>query len=146
MKCLDAKHCESANGIARINEFKEIALSVVSSGYQSNVEALCLAMWIREHLVTLSHKYGGYDLRVHAFEIPEDLSKIIEDRSKQLVSKSLNPAHEISLEHLFPDTEIRLHALQRVQLLHKGDLHAYLHALVSKERDSLTGESASISP
>lgn len=144
MKCLDAKHCENANGIARINEFKEIALSVVSSGYQSNVEALCLAMWIREHLVTLSHKYGGYDLRVHAFEIPEDLSKIIEDRSKQLVSKSLNPAHEISLEHLFPDTEIRLHALQRVQLLHKGDLHAYLHALVSKERDSLTGESASI--
>jgi len=144
VKCLDAKHCEKANGLLRINEFKQITARISSSGYQSNTQALCLAMWIRENLVKLSHKYGGYDLRVHAFEIPQGLDEIIKDRSNHLDSESWNSAHDISLEHLFPDTEIRLHALQRVQLLHKGDLHAYLHALVSKERDALTGESATI--
>ena len=144
VKYLDTKHCEKANGLKRIKEFKEIAGRVGTSGYQSNIEALCLAMWIRENLVRLSHKHGGYDLRVHAFEIPEALNEMIQDRSKTFTSESLNPAQEISLEHLFPDTEVRLHALQRVQLLHKGDLHAYLHALVRKERDSLTGESATI--
>ncbi len=144
VKCLDTKHCEKANGPTRIKEFKEIAERVGTSGYQSNIEALCLAMWIRENLVRLSHKHSGYDLRVHAFEIPESLNEIIQDRSNKFTSESLNPTQEISLEHLFPDPEVRLHALQRVQLLHKGDLHAYLHALVSKERDSLTGESATI--
>ena len=144
MQCLDTKHCAKANDPTRIKEFKEIARRVEVSGYQSNIEALCLAMWIRENLVRLSHKHGGYDLRVHAFEIPDALNEIIQDRSERFASESLNPAQEISLEHLFPDTEIRLHALQRVQLLHKGDLHAYLHALVSKERDSLNGESATI--
>ena len=144
VKCVDTKHCEKANDATRIKEFKEIAGRVGVSGYQSNIEALCLAMWIRENLVRLSHKHGGYDLRVHAFEIPHGLNKKIQDRCEKFASESLNFTQEISLEHLFPDTEVRLHALQRVQLLHKGDLHAYLHALVRKERDSLTGESATI--
>ena len=144
VKCLDTKHCEKANDPTRIKEFKEIAERVGVSGYQSNIEAFCLAMWIRENLVRLSHKHGGYDLRVHAIEIPEALNEIIQDRSEGFTIESLNPAQEISLEHLFPDTEIRLHALQRVQLLHKGDLRAYLHALVRKERESLIGESSTI--
>ena len=144
MKYMDTKHCEKANGPTRIKEFKEIAGRVCASGYQSNIEAFCLAMWIRENLVRLSHKHRGYDLRIHAFEIPDGLNEIIQDRCEKFANESLNSTQEISLEHLFPDTEVRLHALQRVQLLHKGDLHAYLHALVRKERDSLTGESATI--
>ena len=144
MKNLDTKHCEKANGPTRIKEFKEIAGRVGASGYQSNIEALCLAMWIRENLVRLSHKHGGYDLSVHAFEIPEALNEMIQDRSERFTSESLNPAQEITLEHLFPDPEVRLHALQRAQLLHKGDLHAYLYALVRKEKDSLVGKSATI--
>ena len=144
LNCMDMKHCKKANDAMRINQFKEIAVRISASGYQSNIEVACLAMWIREHLVALSHKYGGYDLRVHAIEIPKGLDEIIQDRCEKLTRKSLNPCHEIYLEHLFPDTEVRLHALQRVQLLHKGDLHAYLHALVSKEKASLSGESATI--
>ena len=144
VKYVDTKHCKKANDPTRIKEFKEIAGRVEVSGYQSNIEALCLAMWIRENLVRMSHKHGGYDLRVHAFEIPDALNEIIQGRCETFASESLNSTQEISLEHLFPDTEVRLHALQRVQLLHKGDLYAYLHALVRKERDSLTGESATI--
>jgi hypothetical protein len=144
VKFLDSKHCEKANDPTRIKEFKEITGRIAVSGYQSNIEALCLAMWIRENLVRLSHKHGGYDLRVHAFEIPDGLIEIIQDRCEKFASESLYSTQEISLEHLFPDTEVRLHALQRVQLLHKGDLHAYLHALVRKEKDSLVGESATI--
>ena len=101
-------------------------------------------MWIREQLAILGAKQGGYDLRVHTISIPSNLSDVILKKEKEWSSFELQNGNQLSLKHLFPDPEIRSFALERIQLLHKGSLLAYLSSLVSKERDSLYGESATI--
>jgi hypothetical protein len=124
--------------------FLDLAYEIESAGYQSNTTALHLAMWIREQLVILGAKHGGYDLRVHTISIPSNLNEIILKKEKELSSFQLQNGNQLSLKHLFPDPEIRSFALERIQLLHKGSLLAYLSSLVSSERDSLDGESATI--
>jgi len=144
VKHLQTDHGKKANTAGKIKEFIDLASQIEDLGYQSNSKALTLAMWIREQLAELSRNHGGYDLQVHALLLPAGLDEIISNRCKQLQLTDPVPPLQVSIEELFPDPEIRAHALQRVQLLHKGDLHSYLHALVSKERDSLTGNSATI--
>jgi hypothetical protein len=124
--------------------FLDLAHEIQSAGYQSNPTALHLAMWIREQLVILGSRQGGYDLRVHTISIPSNLNDVILKKEKELSSFELQNGNQLSLKHLFPDPEIRSFALERIQLLHKGSLLAYLSSLVSRERDSLYGESATI--
>ena len=50
----------------------------------------------------------------------------------------------VSLNALFPDPKLRAFALERMQILYRGDLIAYLSSLVSKEKQSLMTFSASI--
>ena len=50
----------------------------------------------------------------------------------------------LSLNALFPEPKLRAFALERMQMLHRGDLIAYLSALVAKEKESLMSLSASI--
>jgi len=124
--------------------FLDLAHEIESAGYQSNPTALHLAMWIREQLVILGAKQGGYDLRVHTLSIPSNLTDLIHKKEKELSSFELQNGNQLSLKHLFPDPEIRSFVLERIQLLHKGSLLSYLSSLVSRERDSLHGESATI--
>jgi len=124
--------------------FLDLAHEIESAGYQSNPTALHLAMWIREQLVILGAKQGGYDLRVHTLSIPSNLTDLIYKKEKELSSFELQNGNQLSLKHLFPDPEIRSFVLERIQLLHKGSLLSYLSSLVSRERDSLHGESATI--
>ena len=50
----------------------------------------------------------------------------------------------LSLSQLFPNPRLRAFALERIQMLHRGDLIAYLSSLVARERESLLSSSASI--
>ena len=143
------KHLEEGNGSNQnssksIAAFKKIVSAIVTAGYQSNDIAFTLAMWIREQLAELAVQHGGYDLRVHFLKISSNIENIISERHDKFINFEPQTGGIISLETLFPDYEIRSHVLERVQLLHKGNLLSYLHALVEEERNSLSGESATI--
>lgn len=129
-----SKHCKI---------FIEQAQEIVSSGYQDNADVMLFATWIRESLVKLSNKHGNYDLRVHAIDLPLDLKGLLANRENKLTRNGLNRT-SLSLSTLFPDPKLRGFALERIQVLHRGDIIEYLNSLVSRERDSLLGYSATI--
>lgn len=133
------------NNVSCIQEFKKIATEIENEGYQSNEMAISLSIWIREQLSKLAGSLGSYDLRVHTIIIPDDISRVIQDRSNALSRFEVHNGNSFALDELFPDKKIRAFVLERVQLLHKGSLLPYLHSLVSREKASLDGESATIS-
>tara|TARA_B100001057_G_scaffold208743_1_gene209427 strand:- start:13261 stop:14163 length:903 start_codon:yes stop_codon:yes gene_type:complete len=113
--------------------------------YETNKEAFFMAMWVREQLSELSRKQGNYHLSVHALTFPEDLDRTIHGVEKRATQSGfVPPQQETSLSVLFPEPELRNYARERMQMLHRGDLNSYLASLVSKERDSLATNSASI--
>lgn len=143
------KHLEEGNGSNQnspkiIAAFKKIVSEIASAGFQSNDRAFTLAMWIREQLTELAVRHGGYDLRVHFLKISPNFGEVISERYDKFVNFEPQSGSIVSLETLFPDPEIRSHVLERVQLLHKGNLLSYLSSLVKGERESLSGESATI--
>jgi hypothetical protein len=103
-----------------------------------------LGIWIREELSKISKTQASYDLRVHTLPFPEEIDSTILQMEQKASGNSFNKESELSIDSLFPDPNLRSFALERMQILHKGDLIAYLSSLVSKERDSLLTNSASI--
>lgn len=126
-------------------EFLNIVESIRKNGFEANADAIFLAMWIREQLLKMAAETGSYDLRVHPIALPGNLSEVIMSKDRFLTNLDIKKDFPLSLEQLFPDSRIRGFALERIQLLHHGNLLAYLHTLVARERDSLHGYSASIS-
>jgi hypothetical protein len=125
-------------------EYREKIKVFREKGYEVNKEAFFFCMWIRERLGELSRKQGSYDLRVHPLTFPDDIDSLISGVEKRATQSGLGKEKEISLSTLFPDPQLRNFARERMQMLHRGDLNSYLSALVTKEKDSLTGNSASI--
>ncbi len=112
-------------------------------GFQENADAMLLAIWIRESLVKLSNKHGNYDLRVHKIEMPNDFDALLSQRDNHMTKAGFNRP-TLSLSTLFPDRKLRGFALERIQVLHRGDIVEYLSSLISREKDSLLGYSATI--
>ena len=123
--------------------FEKKVNQITQLGFRENADAMLLATWIRECLVKLSNKFGNYDLRVHAIEIPEDIDELL-NKKESLLTRSGFTRHNLSLSTLFPDPKVRGFALERIQVLHRGNIVEYLASLVSKEKDSLLGYSATI--
>ena len=138
------KSGDKHNSVKAIKAFKKLVQEIEQTGFQSNQLAFSLAMWIREQLANLASKNGGYDLRLHSIKIPIGISQVISKRSNIFTEFKSGLSKDISLQDLFPDPAVSSYVLERVQLLHKGDLLSYLNSLVCKERESLTGESATI--
>ena len=132
------------NSIHRIRGFKGLVSKIESLGYQSNDDAYALAMWIREELSKLASEKGGYDLRLHAFTFPPRIADFIAQRCKASLSTQTKLSTQIPIETLFPDPQTKEYVLERVRLLHKGNLISYLNYLVANERTSLNGDSAKI--
>ena len=129
---------------AGVLAFREKIRIYREKGYEVNNEANFLCMWIREQLGVLSRTQGSYDLRVHSLTFPEDLDRVISGVEKRSTQSGFGEKTDISLSTLFPDPQLRNFARERMQILHRGDVHSYLAALVTKERDSLTGNAATI--
>ncbi len=124
--------------------YREKIKAFREKGYDMNKEAYFLAMWVREQLSELARQQGNYDLRVHPLTFPEDLDQVIAGIERKTTRSGIEKKEEISLSTLFPDSQLRNFARERMDVLHRGDLHSYLASLVAKERDSLMGNSASI--
>ena len=138
------KNWKKINPDKRINDFKDLVSEIESTGFQGNQKAYTLAMWIREELSKLASEKKGYDLRVHAFVIPIRVSDFISKRSEISFIEKQNLNNNIPIEELFPDSQTKEYVLERVRLLHKGNLVSYLNYLVANERNSLKGNSAKI--
>jgi hypothetical protein len=122
----------------KIKGFREV-------GFEQNTEAFFLAMWVRKTLSDLLIKQGNYDLRIHPIAFPEDIESVISDEEKKSTQSGFPQMQSgVSLNALFPDPKLRAFALERMQILYRGDLIAYLSSLVSKEKQSLMTFSASI--
>lgn len=122
----------------KIKGFREV-------GFEQNTEAFFLAMWVRKTLSDLLIKQGNYDLRIHPITFPEDIESVISDEEKKSTQSGFPQMQSgVSLNALFPDPKLRAFALERMQILYRGDLIAYLSSLVSKEKQSLMTFSASI--
>ena len=145
VKSLSESKEAKKNKASLVKEFKRLTTEIESEGYQSNEKASVLCMWIREQLAKLASTQASYDLRVHTIKIPPGISGIIDERNQVLSKLDANDENLPTLEKLFPDPEIRGFVLERVQLLHKGNLLSYLNSLVTREKASLQGESATIS-
>ena len=141
---IESKEANKNNDLC-IQEFKDIALEIENEGYQSSEKATSLSIWIREQLSKLAGRLGSYDLRIHTIEIPVGITQIIKDQGNALSRFEVSNGGLLALDELFPDQEIRAFVLERIQLLHKGSLLSYLHSLVSMEKSSLEGDSATIS-
>ena len=124
--------------------FREKVQLYRESGYENNRNAFYLGMWIREKISEISRNQGSYDLRVHALPLPQNLESAISQIEQKITGNSVETKAEISLESLFPDANLRSFARERMEVLHKGDLFAYLSSLVSKEKESLLTNAASI--
>ena len=136
-KLYDISNPGVKNFLTKVEAIKKI-------GFETNADALLLGIYLRESLLKLSKKQGNYDLRVHTLDFPDDLSRALLQTEKKLTKSGLKPMPSVSLDTLFPDPKIRGFALERMHILHRGDLITYLNSLVSKERDSLLGYSATI--
>jgi hypothetical protein len=101
-------------------------------------------MWVREKLSDLLIQQGSYNLLIHALQLPDDIEKVIKLEEKKVTKGGHDGKTNISLATLFPNPRLRAFALERVQMLHRGDLIAYLSSLVARERESLMSSSASI--
>lgn len=124
--------------------FREKIKSFRANGYESSNEVFYLGMWLRERINEMSKNQLSYDLRVHPIVFPESLQSAILQMEIQTRDQSEVNKKEISFESLFPEPQLRSFARERTQVLHQGDLNAYLSSLVSKEKDSLMTNSASI--
>jgi hypothetical protein len=124
--------------------FREKIKTIRATGYENNIEVTYLGMWIREELSKIAKTQASYDLRVHTLKFPEQIDSTILRMEQKAKVNSNNEGPGLSIESLFPDPTLRRFAMERTQILHKGDLVAYLSSLVSKERDSLLTNSASI--
>ena len=124
--------------------FREKIKAFRKSGYENNKEVFYLGMWIREALSEISKTQASYDLRVHPISFPENLEATISEMESKTKNVSNGQKVSVSLESLFPDPHLRSYARERMQVLHHGDLIAYLASLVSKEKESLSTHSASI--
>ena len=145
VKSLSESKEAKKNKASLVKEFVGLTSEIGGEGYQSNKRAAVLCMWIREQIAKLASTQASYDLRVHTIKIPPGISRIIDERNQVLSKIKANDEDLPPLEKLFPDPGIRGFVLERVQLLHKGNLLSYLNSLVSKEKVSLQGESATIS-
>lgn len=145
VKSLSESNEAKKNKVSLVKEFVGLTSEIGGEGYQSNKRAAVLCMWIREQIAKLASTQASYDLRVHTIKIPPGISGIIDERNQVLSKIEANDEDLPALEKLFPDPGIRGFVLERVQLLHKGNLLSYLNSLVSKEKVSLQGESATIS-
>lgn len=124
--------------------FREKVKLIRSSGYENNKEVFYLGLWIREELSKISKSQASYDLRVHTLKFPENIDlAILEIEQKNLIQTKKDNT-DFSIDSLFPDPQLRSYVMERIQVLHKGDLIAYISSLVCKERDSLLTDSASI--
>jgi hypothetical protein len=130
---------------AGVTAYREKIKVFREKGYEINNEAFFMAMWVREQLSELSRKQGSYHLSIHPLSFPQDLDSTIHGVEKRATQSGFtSPKQEISLSALFPDPQLRNYARERMQVLHRGDLNSYLSSLVSKEKDSLVTNSASI--
>lgn len=130
---------------AGVTAYREKIKVFREKGYEINNEAFFMAMWVREQLSELSRKQGSYHLSIHPLSFPQDLDSTIHGVEKRATQSGFTPPkQEISLSALFPDPQLRNYARERMQVLHRGDLNSYLSSLVSKEKDSLVTNSASI--
>ena len=145
VKSLSESKEAKKNKVSLVKEFVGLTSEIGGEGYQSNKRAAVLCMWIREQIAKLASTQASYDLRVHTIKIPPGISRIIDERNQVRSKIEANDEDLPPLEKLFPDPGIRGFVLERVQLLHKGNLLSYLNSLVSKEKVSLQGESATIS-
>jgi len=127
-----------------VDQFLEIAERIRSTGFESNAEATFLAMWIREQLGVLFNRHHGYNLKIHPLSLPEDLHKVLKIKDQKFTKSGIKFKSNLSLESIFPDSKIRGFALERIQLLHRGDVISYINSLVAREKDSLNGYSATI--
>lgn len=128
-----------------VTAYREKIKSFREKGYETNKEALFMAMWVREQLSELSRKQGTYLLSVHPLTFPQDLDSTIHGVEKRATQSGFDTSgQDVSLSALFPEPDLRNYARERMQMLHRGDLNSYLASLVSKERDSLGTNSASI--
>ena len=145
LKSLSQSKDAKKNKASLVKEFERLITKIEGEGYQSNEKATVLCMWIREQLAKLASTQTSYDLRVNTIKIPPGISRIIDSRNQALSELEANEENLPALEKLFPDPRVRGFVLERVQLLHKGNLLSYLNSLVTRERESLQGESATIS-
>ena len=124
--------------------FREKIKLFRTTGYENNQQVYFLGIWIREKLGELSQKHGSYDLRIHTIDFPDNLDSVI---NQIKLNMEMDITAKIDGNHydlLFPDSVLRNFARERTQVLHNGDLIAYICSLVSKERLSLETNSASI--
>ncbi len=128
----------------KVQAFRKKIESFIESNFEDNVEVYFLAMWIREQLSSLTIKKGSYNLKVDTLQFPEDIDEIIRKGESKTTKGSFNRSLDVSLSDLFPNPKLRAFALERIQMLHRGDLVAYLSSLVSREKESLSNFSASI--
>ena len=124
--------------------FREKVKSYRESGYENNKNVYYLGIWIREKLSEMTRNLTSYDLRVHTIPFAENLESVILQIEQRNSFKSSEGKDEICVESIFPDPNLRSFARERMQVLHHGDLIAYLSSLVSKEKESLLTNSASI--
>lgn len=127
-----------------IKGFSDKVELIERQGFEENPDAYFLAMWVREKLSELLITQGSYNLQVHPINIPADINAVIKMEEKKSTKTGNEGQANISLAHLFPNPKLRAFALERIQMLHRGDLIAYLSALVARERESLLSSSASI--
>ena len=124
--------------------FREKIKLFRTTGYENNQQVFYFGSWIREQLSELSQKFGSYDLRVHTINFPVDLDDTISQIENRNEIEFPPVIPDSYYEYLFPDNNLRNFARERTQVLHNGDLVAYISSLVSKEKISLGTNSASI--
>ena len=125
-------------------QFREKVRIFRKAGYENNKDAFHLGHWIRGKISELSKNQTSYDLRVHSLPFPQNLGDVIRLFDKKGSDLNLKNNDDLNLETLFPDPSMRSFVMERMEVLHKGDLVAYLSSLVAKERKSLLTNSASI--
>jgi hypothetical protein len=103
-----------------------------------------LGHWIRGRISELCKEQTSYDLRVHSLPFPHTLDEVIGLLEKKGIDAKLKKNNDFNLETLFPDLSMRSFVMERMEVLHRGDLVAYLSSLVAKEKESLLTNSASI--
>jgi hypothetical protein len=125
-------------------QFREKVRKFRKSGYENNKDVFHLGHWIRGRISELSKNQTSYDLRVHTLPFPHNLDDIIGSLEKKGSDSKLTKNNVSNLETLFPDPSMRNFVMERMEVLHHGNLVAYLSSLVAKERESLLTNSASI--
>ena len=125
-------------------QFREKVRIFRKSGYENNMDAFHLGHWIRGKISELAKNQTSYDLRVHPLPFPQNLGDVIGLFEKKGNDANLKKNNDFNLETLFPDPSMRSFVMERMEVLHQGDLVAYLSSLVAKERESLLTNSASI--